>query len=116
MNHVSIIGRLVRPIELQEVGTGRFVCNNTLAVQRIRKKDDGQQQADFIPIVVWDKTAHLLKQYCSKGTLLGVNGRMVSRSYVNKQNQRVYVVEMIVEEIHFIESKKKVEEAVEIPF
>ncbi|APZ49402.1 hypothetical protein BW721_06750 [Jeotgalibaca sp. PTS2502] len=107
MNQLSLIGRIVRPIELQEVGAGRFVANNTLAVQRLKKKEDGQSQADFIPIVVWDKLAHLLKQYCSKGSLIGVNGRLASRSYTNGNNQKVYVVELIVDDLHFIDPKKK---------
>lgn len=107
MNQVSLLGRLVRPVELQGVGSERVVCNNTLAVQRFRKKDESQPQADFIPVVFWGNTARLLNQYCAKGNLLAVNGHLASRSYMNKQNQQVYVVELIVEEIHFVETKKE---------
>lgn len=107
MNQVSLLGRLVRPVELQGVGSDRVVCNNTLAVQRFRKKEEAQAQADFIPVVFWGNTARLLHQYCAKGNLLAVNGHLASRSYTNKQNQQVYVVELIAEEIHFVESRKE---------
>ncbi|MDE1547708.1 single-stranded DNA-binding protein [Jeotgalibaca caeni] len=116
MNHVSLLGRLVRSVEVQEVGHGRFVSNNTLAVQRLGKKEEGQQQADFIPVVFWDKTAHLLKEYCGKGSLIGLNGKLASRSYLNKQEQQVFVVELVVESLHFVEPKKKVEPPIEVPF
>lgn len=107
MNQVSLIGRLVRPIELQEIGRGRFVCNNTLAINRIGRKEEGQQTADFIPVVFWDKSAHLLKEFCDKGSLIGVNGKLQSRSYTNKQHQQIYVVELLVETMHFIDTRKK---------
>ncbi len=130
MNQISLLGRLVRPVDVQEVGHGRFVCNNTLAVSRIGRREDGQQQADFIPVVFWDKTAHLLKEYCHKGSLIGVTGKLASRSYMNKSNQQVYVIEMIVDGLHFVEPKNKPantpvpqtaqvneeQEAVELPF
>lgn len=118
MNQVSLLGRLVRPIEVQEVGHGNFVVNNTLAVSRIGRKEEGQQQADFIPVVFWGKQAHLLKEYCTKGNLLGVNGRLQSRSYTNKADQQVYVVELLVETMHFVEAKKKEvpEEHMDLPF
>lgn len=115
MNQVSLLGRLVRPIELQEVGNEQVVCNNTIAIQRKRKKDDTQQQADFIPVVFWGNTARLLNKYCAKGNLIGVNGHLASRSYVNKLEQQVYVVELIAEEIHFVESKKE-ENSSNLPF
>ena len=63
MNQVSLIGRLVRPIQVQQVNGERQVCNNTLAVQRLRKADEGQPQADFIPVVFWGANANLVEQY-----------------------------------------------------
>ncbi|AQS52446.1 Single-stranded DNA-binding protein B [Jeotgalibaca dankookensis] len=123
MNHVSLIGRLVRPVELQEVGHGSVVCNNTLAVRNAKKNENGQALADFIPLVFWDKTALLLRDYCAKGNQIGVTGRMVSRSYVNKNEQTVYIVELLVEDLYFMEAKKISNQAtntnpepIEIPF
>lgn len=108
MNHVSMIGRLVRPIQIQQVNGDKQVCNNTLAVQRVHKGDEGQQ-ADFIPVVFWGTTATLVDQYCSKGNQIGVKGHLVSRSYINKQEQHVYVVELVVEDLYFVESKREQE-------
>ena len=115
MNQVSLIGRLVRNVELQEIGHGSVVCNNTLDVNSPRKNENGQMVADFIPVVFWDKSALLLRDYCAKGNQLGVSGRMVSRSYVNKQEQTVYVVELLVEELFFMEAKKTAENVTQPP-
>lgn len=105
MNQVSLIGRLVRNVQFQQVSPDRAVVNNTLAVSRHRKNEEGQT-ADFVPLVFWNKTAELVQRYCEKGTLIGVNGHLASRSYINKQEQQVYVLELIVDDLHFIEPKK----------
>ncbi|MEG1045232.1 single-stranded DNA-binding protein [Carnobacterium sp.] len=105
MNQVTLVGRLVREIQLQEVGEGKSVVNNTIAVQRIFKTEQ-QQQADFIPLVAWGKVAKLLDLYCEKGDLIGINGKMQSRSYINSENITIFVVEMRVEEIQFLQNKR----------
>ena len=119
MNQVSIIGRIVRDIELKDRGDEKYVINNTIAVQKLFKKDSGQD-TDFIPIVAWNKTAVLLHQYCKKGNLIGLTGRMQSRSYLNKENDTVYVVEMVVSTVQFLSNKVKEEisqsnESIDIP-
>ncbi|GAA0364439.1 single-stranded DNA-binding protein [Alkalibacterium iburiense] len=105
MNSISLVGRITKNIELREVGEGRFVTNNTLAVRKTFKKDTNTSEADFIPFVAWGKRAELLEEYCNKGDLVALNGKMQSRSYLNEQNQTRYVVEMLVEEIEFIQRK-----------
>ncbi|PLS39286.1 single-stranded DNA-binding protein [Carnobacterium maltaromaticum] len=105
MNQVTMVGRLVREIQLQEVGEGKSVVNNTIAVQRIFKTEQ-QQQADFIPLVAWGKVAKLFDLYCEKGDLIGINGKMQSRSYINSENITIFVVEMRVEEIQFLQNKR----------
>lgn len=112
MNQVTLVGRLVREIQLQEVGESKSVVNNTIAVQRIFKTEQ-QQQADFIPLVAWGKVAKLLDLYCEKGDLIGINGKMQSRSYINSENITIFVVEMRVEEIQFLQNKRT-EETIEI--
>lgn len=108
MNQVNLIGRLVRDVEVRDLGEGRQVVNNTVAVSTNFKKEGGQD-TDFIPIVAWNKTAVLLHQYCKKGSLIGLSGRMQSRSYLNKENETVYVVEMVVNTVNFLSSKPKEE-------
>lgn len=105
MNQLNLVGRIVRKIEMKEVGEGKVVLNNTLAVKRKFKNDQGQQ-ADFIPIVAWGQVAKLIQSYCEKGDLIGLTGHVQSRSYQNKVEETVFVVEMIVSEIDFLQGNK----------
>lgn len=105
MNQLNLVGRIVREIEMKEVGEGKVVLNNTLAVKRKFKNDQGQQ-ADFIPIVAWGQVAKLIQSYCEKGDLIGLTGHVQSRSYQNKVEETVFVVEMIVSEIDFLQGNR----------
>lgn len=103
MNKVVLIGRLTKDPELkftQNIGTA--VATFNLAVNR-RQKKDGQQQADFIPIVVWGKQGESVANYMSKGKLIGVSGRIQTRTYEAKDGSRRYVTEVVSEEIQFLE-------------
>lgn len=104
MNTIALIGRMTKDIELKDIGEGRFVTNNTLAVRKNYKKD-GTTEADFIPFVAWGKRAELLEEYCSKGDLIALTGKMQSRSYKNESEETKYVIEMVVEDIDFIQKK-----------
>lgn len=106
MNRLTVIGRLVRDNELREVGDGRMVLNNSLAIPRTFKTDDGQE-ADFINIVAWGKRALILEKYCDKGDMVGLDGKIQSRKYQNKDEQMVYIVEMVVESVQFLQNKKQ---------
>ncbi|MBT2732512.1 single-stranded DNA-binding protein [Carnobacterium sp. ISL-102] len=105
MNQIGLVGRLVREIELKEVGEDKVVLNNTLAVAKRGKKENGSQ-ADFIPIVAWGQVAKLMQLYCEKGHMVGLTGRIQSRSYINKEEETVFIVEMVVDEVHFLQNKK----------
>lgn len=104
MNTVALVGRVTKGFELREVKEGLSVTNNTLAVRKSFKKDGGNE-ADFIPFVAWGKRAQLLSEYCSKGDMIGLIGKMQSRSYKNDKDETKYVVEMLVEDIEFIQKK-----------
>lgn len=104
MNRVVIVGRMTRDPELRRTGNGTAVTSFTLALNRNYNSADGQQ-ADFIPVVVWNKAAENVAQYCSKGSLVGVDGRLRSRSYDNAQGQRVFVVEVQADNVQFLETK-----------
>lgn len=106
MNTVSMIGRMVKDVELRSVGDSRFVTNNVLAVRKTFKKD-GSSDADFIPFVAWGKKAEILDKHCGKGDLIALNGKMQSRSYQTNEDETKYVVEMLVEDIEFIQKKAK---------
>ncbi|MGB3160515.1 single-stranded DNA-binding protein [Carnobacterium sp.] len=105
MNQLNLVGRIVREIDVKEVGDGKIVLNNTIAVKRKFKNDQGQQ-ADFIPIVAWGQVAKLIQVYCEKGDLIGMTGHIQSRSYQNKEEETVFVVEMLVNEIDFLQGPR----------
>ena len=103
MNKVVLIGRLTKDPELKFTpGTGTAVATFTLAVDR-RFKKEGQQSADFIPVVVWGKTAENTANYMSKGKLMSVAGRIETRSYEAKDGGRRYVTEVVADEVSFLE-------------
>ena len=105
MNRLTVTGRLVRENELREVGDGRIVLNNAIAIPRSYKSENGQD-TDFLNIVAWGKRAELIEEYCNKGDLIGLDGRIQSRSYQNNEEQTVYTVEMLVDSVHFLQTKK----------
>ena len=88
INRVVMVGRMTRDPELRRTGNGAAATSFTLALNRNYNSADGQQ-ADYISCVVWNKVAENVAQYCAKGSLVGVEGRLRSRSYDNAQGQRV---------------------------
>lgn len=106
INNCILIGRMVRDAELRRTQQGDAVASFTLAVNRNYTTKDGQQQTDFINCIVWKKQAENIVKYCSKGSLVGVEGRIQTRSYENNQGQKVYVVEVVCDSVQFLETKK----------
>lgn len=104
MNKVLLIGRLTKDPEIRHTQNGATVVSYTLAVNR-RVQTPGQPDADFISCVAWNKTADLMAQYLHKGSLIGVEGRIQTRSYDNQYGNRVYITEVMTESIQFLEPK-----------
>ena len=104
INRVVMVGRMTRDPELRRTGSGAAVTSFTLALNRNYNSADGQQ-ADYISCVVWNKVAENVTQYCSKGSLVGVEGRLRSRTYDNAQGQRVYVTEVVCDSVQFLETR-----------
>ena len=103
MNKVILIGRLIKDVETRVAGSttvGRY----TLAVDRKFKKD-GEPTADFIPCVVFGKSAEFAEKYFKKGTKISVEGSIRTGSYKNKDGQTVYTTDIMVQEQNFVESK-----------
>ena len=100
-----LIGRLTKAVELKFTpGNGTAVCSGTLAVDRRAK--DGQREADFIPIVVWGKTAENTANFTHKGSLIAVSGKIQVRSYDAKDGTKRYVTEVVAEEVQFLDKKE----------
>lgn len=106
MNKTLISGRLTKDPEIRytQGSTPMCIANYTLAVDR-RIKRPNEQSADFIPCVAFGKSAEFAEKYFKKGTKLIVTGRIQTSNYVNKDGQRVYKTEILVEEQEFAESK-----------
>ena len=104
MNKVVLIGRLTKDPELKFTpGNGNAVANFTVAVDRRLPNKDGVREADFVPIVVWGKMAESTANYMSKGKLIGISGRIQTRTYDAKDGTRRYVTEVAAEEVQFLE-------------
>ncbi|CAM2999465.1 single-stranded DNA-binding protein [Hathewaya histolytica] len=113
MNKVTLVGRLTRDPELKFTpGAGTAVTTFTLAVNR-RFKREGQPDADFIRVVVWGKQAEATASYMRKGNLMGLSGRIETRSYDGNDGTKRYVTEAVAEEIEFLTSKRENGQATE---
>lgn len=105
INRIVLVGRLTKDPEFRTTPSGVDVANFTLAVNRNFKNKNGEQQADFINVVVFKKQAENVNNYLFKGSLAGVDGRIQSRSYENKEGQRVFVTEVVADSVQFLEPK-----------
>lgn len=101
MNHVTLIGRLTKDPEVRYTQSGTPVGTFTLAVDR-RVAKDKPKEADFIPCVVWNKTAEVVGNWCKKGKQVGVEGRIQVRSYDAKDGSKRYVTEVIVNDLELL--------------
>ena len=106
INSIVLVGRTTKNIELKQNKNGTNYVQFTLAVNRPFKDEQGQQQADFIQCVAWNKTAETIAKYVPKGTMIGVEGRLQVRSYDNEAGVRQYISEVLVNKFTFLESKK----------
>ena len=106
-NNVVLIGRLVRDVDLRQTSTGKEMTYFTLAVNRNFKNEQGEQAADFISCVAFGKTAENMARFLSKGSLIAVEGRISTRNFQGNDGKTVYVTEVVVGNVTFLESKKQ---------
>lgn len=106
LNHIVIMGRLVRDPELRRTGTGVAVASFTLAVDRDFGKD-GQKEADFIDCVAWRSCGEFVSRYFSKGRMAVVSGRLQVRQWTDKDGNKRRSAEVIADNIYFGDSKKE---------
>ena len=105
INNVVLVGRMTRDAELRYTPSNVAVATFTLAVNRTFKSQNGEREADFINVVMWRQQAENLANWAKKGSLIGVTGRIQTRSYDNQQGQRVYVTEVVAENFQMLESR-----------
>jgi single-strand DNA-binding protein len=105
MNRVVLVGRLTKDPELRHTNNDIPVVQFTLAVNRAYSNKGGEKQTDFINCVVWRQQAENLARYMRKGSLIGVEGQIQTRSYDDPNGVRKFITEVICDSVHFLESK-----------
>lgn len=110
MNKVCIVGRLTKEPEVKMTSNQTEYCNFTVAVDRKFKDKDGNRQADFIMCVAWKQTATFIQKYFHKGSRIGLSGSIQTRTFEDKEGRKVFVTEVLVEDVEFVESASKTEQ------
>ena len=105
INNVCLVGRLTRSVDLRYTPNGTAFGSFSLAIDRTYKNQAGEKETDFINCVIWRKLAVNLSNFTKKGSLLGIEGRLQTRNYENKEGQKVYITEVLVENFSLLESK-----------
>lgn len=109
MNRVNLVGRLTRDPELRYTSSNIPVVTFTVAVNRTFTNQNGEREADFINIVAWRKQAENVKNYVSKGSQVGIDGRIQTRSYDDNNGNRRYITEVVADSVQFLESRQRSE-------
>lgn len=105
LNNVSLVGRLTKDAELRYTPNNQAVATFSLAVNRNFKSQNGEREADFINCVIWRQQAENLANWSKKGALIGITGRIQTRSYEGNDGKRVYVTEVVVENFQVLEKR-----------
>ena len=108
MNGVTLVGRITADPEIKELNDGTKRTTITVAVQRNYKNADGEYETDFIPCVLWSGIAENTVTYCKTGDLVGVKGRIQSRTYETEETKHS-IVELVAEKVTFLSSNKNKE-------
>lgn len=108
LNHITIMGRMVRDPELRRTGSGTAVASFTLAVDRdFSGKDGGEKETDFIDCVAWRGTADFVSKYFTKGRMAVVSGRLQIRNWTDKEGNKRRSAEVVADNVYFGDSKKE---------
>ncbi|KGX85695.1 single-stranded DNA-binding protein [Pontibacillus litoralis] len=105
LNRVVLVGRLTKDPDLRYTPNGVAVANFTIAVNRPFTSQQGSRDADFINCVVWRRAAENLANYMKKGSMIGVDGRLQTRSFDNQEGKRIFVTEVVADSVQFLETK-----------
>ena len=108
LNHIVLMGRLVKDTELRRTGTGTSVASFTIAVDRdfVSKEGNGERETDFIDIVAWRSTAEFVSKYFAKGRMAVVSGRLQRRSWNDKEGNKRYTFEVVADNVYFGDAKR----------
>lgn len=107
MNIVAMVGRITKDLEIRRLSEGRVQTSFILAVNRNFRNQKGEVESDFVLCTAWGKVAENTVKYCGKGSLVGVNGRIQSRTYEREDGRRVFVTEVVADEVRFLATKQR---------
>ena len=107
LNHISIMGRLTKDVELRYTNSGAAVASFTLAVDRDFKNSNGEKETDFIEVVCWKNTAEFVSKYFTKGKMAIVAGRLQIRGWTDKDGNKRKTAEVVADNVYFGDTKKE---------
>ncbi|WP_431029093.1 single-stranded DNA-binding protein [Lysinibacillus sp. LZ02] len=110
MNQVGLVGRLTKDPVLRQLSDNKITVSFVIAINRNFRNTQGGVDADYLLCIAWGKLAERIAKYCGKGSLIGVSGRLQSKTYVNKENSKVYTTEVVVEDVRFFALKQREEQ------
>lgn len=107
MNQIGLVGHLTKDPNLRQLSSSKIQASFVLAINRNFRNSHGTVDADYLLCIAWGKLAQRIAKYCGKGSLIGINGRLQSRSYVNKDNNRIFTMEVVAEDVRFYALKSR---------
>lgn len=107
LNQVVLVGRLIKDVEIKEFDNDKKVTSITLAIPRSFKNAEGEYETDFVECTLWNNIAENTAEYCKKGDIVGVKGRLQTNNYEKEDGIKVYKTEIIAEKVTFLSSKKE---------
>ena len=105
LNQVVLVGRLTKDVETKELEDGKKVSNITLAIPRAYKNADGVYETDFVECVLWNAIAENTAEYCKKGDIVGIKGRLQTDSFEKEEGEKVFKLNVIAEKVTFLSSR-----------
>lgn len=106
LNHIVLMGRLCADPELRRTNSGTPVTSFTLAVDRDFKNQNGEKEADFVPVIAWRNTAEFVSKYFTKGRMAAVDGRLQMRNWTDKDGNKRTTAEVVAENVYFGDTKR----------
>ena len=109
LNQVILVGRLTKDLEVKELDDDKKVCNLTLAIPRSFKNAEGVYETDFINCALWGNVAENTAEYCKKGDIVGIKGRLQSDSFEREDGNKEYRTQVMAEKVTFLSANKEKE-------
>ena len=113
LNQVVLVGRLTSDLEAKELEDGKKVTNMTLAIPRSFKNADGEYETDFVECTLWNNIAENTAEYCKKGDIVGVKGRIQTNTYETEEGEKKKSTQIVAEKVTFLSSRKEKEDDIE---